>query len=62
MKSATTGAVLLLTVVAVVHLLRLLSGVEVVVDGYSVPLWASVFGTLVPGALALGVWREHRVR
>ena len=62
MKTATTGAVLLLTAIAVLHLLRVIYGVEITADGMSIPIWASWLGILVPGGLAFGIWREHRVR
>lgn len=59
MKTATKIAVALLALVAIGHLLRLLFGLEVVIGGWAAPMWASVIGTLVPGALAYLVYREH---
>ena len=59
MKPFTTIAVAFLALVAVVHLLRLFTGWEVIVVGFVVPVWWSVFGLLVAGGLALMVWREH---
>jgi hypothetical protein len=58
MKPFTTIAVLFLALIAVVHLLRLFTGWEVIVVGFAIPVWWSVFGVLVPGGLALMVWRE----
>ena len=60
MKPATRLAALLLTLVALGHLLRLLFRTEVVVSGTVVPMWVSVPGILVPLALAIGLWRERR--
>ena len=59
MKPATKIAVALLALVAVAHLLRLLFGLEVVVGGWVAPMWASVLGAVIPGALAYFVYREH---
>ena len=59
MKPFTTIAVAFLALIAVVHLLRLFTGWEIVVVGFVVPVWWSAFGLLVAGGLALMVWREH---
>ena len=58
MKPFTTMAVAFLTLVAALHLLRLFAGWEVIVAGFVVPVWWSAFGLLIPGGLALMVWRE----
>ena len=60
MKPFTTIAVAFLTLIAVVHLLRLFAGWEVVVVGFSIPVWWSAIGLVVAGGLALMVWREAR--
>ncbi len=60
MKPATSATVALLVAIAVLHLARLAFGVEVMAGGTTVPLWVSAVGVVVPGALAAGVWREHR--
>jgi hypothetical protein len=60
MKPFTTIAIAVFTLVAVVHLLRLVFGWEVVVTGYVVPVWWSALGLIVAGGLALMVWREAR--
>ena len=60
MKPFTTIAVALFTLIAVVHLLRLFAGWEVVVVGFSIPVWWSAIGLVVAGGLALMVWREAR--
>jgi len=61
MKPFTTIAVALFTLIALVHLLRLFTGWEVVVVGYVVPVWFSLPGLIIAGGLAVMVWREaHR--
>jgi len=60
MKPFTTLAVALFTLIAVLHLLRLFAGWEVVVTGYVVPIWFSLPGLIIAGGLAVMVWREAR--
>ena len=42
----------LFTIVALIHLTRVLNGWPVSVDAFQVPIFVSWIGTLVPGALA----------
>ncbi len=60
MKPAALVAAIFLSLVAVLHLLRLVFGVQVTAGGTEIPLWASVFGVVGPGVLALWLWREQR--
>jgi hypothetical protein len=59
-KPFTTVAAILFTLMALVHLLRLLLGWDVTVNGMVVPEWASGLGLLITAWLALMVWREGR--
>jgi hypothetical protein len=54
----TTIAVAIFSVIALVHLLRLFFGWEVMVAGFVIPVWWSALGLIVAGGLALMVWRE----
>ena len=58
MKPASLVAVVVFSLVAIAHLLRLVLSTEVLVDGASVPMWVSVVGLIVPGLLAVALWRE----
>jgi len=58
MKPASLMAALVFALVAAAHLLRLISQVEVMVGGATIPMWVSVVGLIVPGALAVALWRE----
>jgi hypothetical protein len=58
MKPAKTIAVFLLALVALLHALRFFFRVPVTVGDCDIPAWASVLGTLAPGALAVWLWRE----
>lgn len=61
MKPFTNIAVAVFTIVAVLHLTRLLTGWEVIVGGFVVPVWWSGLGLVIADGLALMVWREARV-
>jgi hypothetical protein len=60
MKPFTAIAVVIFTLMAIVHLIRLFAGWEVVVGGFVIPLWWSALGLVIAGGLALMVWREAR--
>ncbi|MDH3846069.1 MAG: hypothetical protein OES69_19175 [Myxococcales bacterium] len=61
MKPASLLAVLVFSLVAVAHLLRLIDQTEVLVGGASIPMWVSVVGLVVTGGLAVTLWREGHV-
>jgi hypothetical protein len=60
MKPATTIAALFLAVVAVLHVLRLVRGTEILMGGYPIPMWASMVAAPILALLALMLWREAR--
>ncbi len=60
MKPFTRIAVIVFSLVALMHLLRLLFSSEVTVNSSVIPMWVSVLGFLVAGALAVMLWREAR--
>ena len=60
MKAGSKLAILLLTLVAIAHLVRLLGGVEVTVGEWGVPQWVSVVGVIVPLMIAGLLWTESK--
>ena len=58
-KPITMIVVIFLLLVALMHLLRLAFGVEVIIGGTQIPQWASIFGCIVPGGLAMMLKREN---
>ena len=58
MKPFTNLAIAIFILVAAMHLLRLVFGWEVTLDGMVVPMWVSIMGFLIAGALAYFLWRE----
>ncbi len=59
-KPFTTIAIFIFGLVAFLHLLRLLLGWKIVIEGAEISMWASVVGGIVAGGLALMLWRESR--
>ena len=60
MKTGSTLAIIVFTIVALAHLYRLVSGVEILLDGSTVPLWVSIPGVLLPGLIAFLLWKESK--
>lgn len=59
-KPFTTIAVVLFSLIALLQLVRLIFGWEVMVNGVTVPLWASGIAFVIATGLAVMVWREMR--
>jgi hypothetical protein len=59
-KPFTIIAIALLSLVAVVQLLRFSFGWEVTIDGVTVPVWVSAIAFVIAGGLALMMWKETR--
>ena len=59
-KPFTYIAIVVFTLVALLHLLRLVFGWEATIAGLAVPIWLSLLGTVIAGGLAVLVWRESR--
>ena len=51
-KTFSTLAAAIFAVVAVLHLVRILIGWSIVVDGWTVPMWVSWVGLIIAGALS----------
>ena len=60
MKPAALVAVLFLSVVALLHVLRLIFQAQFTVGSTEIPMWASVCAVIGPGALAVWLWKEQR--
>ncbi|MEI6748591.1 MAG: hypothetical protein WCM93_05455 [Bacteroidota bacterium] len=44
-------------VVALIHFLRLITGVEILIGGFSLPTWINWMGLIVTTFLCLWLWR-----
>jgi len=60
MKPFTTLAAVIFAIMALAHLYRLLRPFELVIGGWTAPLWISFVGVAVPALLAIMLWRESR--
>ena len=60
MKPASLLAAILLSLIAVGHLLRLVFRIEVVAGGVTIPMWVSVVGVLLFATVAVLLRRETR--
>ena|SRR5438034_1883861 len=59
-KPFTTIAIGLFVLIALLHVVRLLFQWEVAVNGVIIPLWVSLIGFIISGALAVMVYLECR--
>jgi len=59
-KPFTMIAVGVFGMVALLHVLRLALGWEVIFQGTAIPMWMSGLGVVVAGGLAIMLWRESR--
>ena len=60
MKPFAALAVLVFSLVALLQLLRVFFGWQVTVNGWFIPLWASVIACMLAAGLAFALWRETR--
>jgi hypothetical protein len=58
MKPFTTIAIGIFSLICLVHIVRLVYGLEIAVGGWVVPLWLSAPGAIVTGGLAFMLWKE----
>ena len=60
MKPFATIAVVIFSLVAVLHLLRLILNWEMIVNGVAIPMWVSGLGFVITAGLAAMLWWEAR--
>ena len=60
MKTGSILAVIIFSLVAAAHLLRLILGVSVTIDDWVVPQWPSILGVIVPGLIAWKLMQEAK--
>ena len=59
MKLATTLSILVLFLIASGHVIRVVAGWPVTVNGFSVPIWFSAIAAVMFAALGAAMIREH---
>jgi len=60
MKTGSTLAIIVFTLVALAHLARIITGTSLTVGETSIPQWVSLLGVVGPGLIATLLWRENR--
>jgi len=60
MKPFTTLSVVVFALVAVLQLVRVIAGWPVLIDGFAVPISASVVACAAAAVLSFMLWRERR--
>ena len=60
MKPFTTLSVVVFAVVALLQAVRVIAGWPVLIDGFAVPIWASVFAAAAAAGLSVMLWRARR--
>ena len=56
----TLIAALIFAVMALLHVYRLFTHFQVVMGSHTIPMWASYVGIIVPGLLAIMLYRESK--
>jgi len=59
-KPISTFISVLLILMSLLHILRLAFHISVTIGGIEIPMWASLFGTVIPATLALLLHRETK--
>jgi hypothetical protein len=60
MKPFTLIAIVVFSLVSILHLVRLILGWGILINGVIIPLWLSAVGFVIAGGLAAMLWRETR--
>lgn len=60
MNTGSLLAIIVFVLVAVAHLLRMVSGTVVVIGDIDIPQWASALGVIIPGFIAWMLWMESK--
>jgi hypothetical protein len=59
MRWASSITTVVLLIISLLHLMRLVLGLEVTVADWSAPMWISYFAVVASLVLAWGLWRER---
>ena len=58
-KPFTFIAIIFLSFVALMHIVRIATGTEILINHWSVPMWLNGLGALITGCLAVMLWKEN---
>ncbi len=60
--TALKVAGIIFLLVAIMHLLRVILNTEIIIAGFIVPVWASIFGFIIPLLLALWMFKSLKAK
>lgn len=60
MKTGSLLAIIVFTIVAIAHVLRLVDGTQIVVGSSTIPIWVSFVGVVLPGLIVWLLWKESK--
>ncbi len=60
MKLFTCIGAIFFILIGIIHLLRIMYGVEVMAGTYVVPMWMSYFGFIVPILIGIMIFKEMK--
>lgn len=60
MNPVITIVAILLIGISAAHLVRIIFQVDIIIGGFIIPLWVSIFGFIIPLLLALMLDRENK--
>ncbi len=60
MKPFTKISSVLFGIIALIHLLRLVTHFQVSVFNIEIPIWLNVAGVIIASLLSLGLWKESK--
>jgi len=60
MKLFTCIGAIFFILIGIIHLLRIMYGVEIMAGTYIVPMWMSYFGFIVPILIGIMIFREMK--
>ena len=58
MKPFTVVAIAIFSLMSIIHILRLIYGWDVILNGIQVPIWMSSIAAVAAGVIAYMLWRE----
>jgi Mn2+/Fe2+ NRAMP family transporter len=51
-------AAFIFLLVALLHVVRLVKGAQLMIGSHDVPMWVSIVGIILPAILSWGIWKE----
>lgn len=59
MKFFTLITIIFLSIVALFHILRIVTGTSIAINDWPVPVWLNGIGAVITSGLAVMLWKEN---